>query len=122
MKLEKEAGRIKKIYKKGVDKMTELILDEFVTEYPSLNLKLKEEKGKVMRTGVIAAVTKDLLLVKFKNHTESFRLIDILCEDEWVEVQILQNKEWITINKTNIDKIRNNKILKHILSTKFIDI
>ena len=41
--------------------MTELILDEFVTEYPSLNLKLKEEKGKVMRTGVIAAVTYDLL-------------------------------------------------------------
>ncbi|MDY6229143.1 MAG: hypothetical protein SPH93_16040 [Clostridium sp.] len=79
-------------------------------------------KGKVMRTGVIAAVTKDLLLVKFKNNSESFRLIDILCEDEWVEVQILQNKEWITINKTNIDKIINNKILKHILSTKFIDI
>lgn len=39
-------------------------------------------KTKLMKTGIIAALTNNLICIKFRNYIESFKITDIFCEDE----------------------------------------
>lgn len=50
------------------------------------------------RAGRVAAITKHMIVVQFKNYKECYRKTDILAHG-WVNMKLWDNNNWIDVTK-----------------------